>query len=76
MILATFKPPAQSSDDDDSDSDIEIVEPNASAIGWIYTGSHNFTPSAWGNLSGNGFNPVLNVRPLPQSRLVLVPDVH
>lgn len=29
-------------------------------IGWTYVGSHNFTPSAWGTLSGSGFNPVLN----------------
>ena len=30
-------------------------------IGWAYVGSHNFTPSAWGTLSGSGFTPVLNV---------------
>ncbi|CAE6429711.1 unnamed protein product [Rhizoctonia solani] len=24
---------------------------------WLYVGSHNFTPSAWGTLSGSGFNP-------------------
>ncbi|KAL4077535.1 tyrosyl-DNA phosphodiesterase-domain-containing protein [Scleroderma citrinum] len=29
-------------------------------LGWAYVGSHNFTPSAWGTLSGSGFNPVLN----------------
>lgn len=40
------------------DSDIEIIEP---VVGWAYVGSHNFTSSAWGNLSGSGFNPVLNV---------------
>ncbi|KAJ6614239.1 hypothetical protein B0H10DRAFT_2191622 [Mycena sp. CBHHK59/15] len=28
---------------------------------WLYVGSHNFTPSAWGTLSGSGFNPVVNV---------------
>ncbi|KAI6134262.1 tyrosyl-DNA phosphodiesterase I [Pisolithus croceorrhizus] len=28
-------------------------------IGWAYVGSHNFTPSAWGWLSGSGPNPVL-----------------
>ena len=31
-------------------------------VGWVYVGSHNFTPSAWGTLSGSGFNPMLNVR--------------
>ena len=46
----------------DSDSDIEVVEP---ALGWAYIGSHNFTPSAWGNLSGTAFNPVLNVSHAP-----------
>ena len=39
-------------------SDIEVVHP---ALGWVYVGSHNFTQSAWGTLSGSGFNPVLNV---------------
>ncbi|QRV99330.1 tyrosyl-DNA phosphodiesterase 1 [Ceratobasidium sp. AG-Ba] len=29
--------------------------------GWLYVGSHNFTPSAWGNLSGTGFTPVMNI---------------
>ncbi|KAI6160265.1 hypothetical protein EDD17DRAFT_1834005 [Pisolithus thermaeus] len=28
-------------------------------IGWAYVGSHNFTPSAWGRVSGSGSNPVL-----------------
>ncbi|KAI0673243.1 phospholipase D/nuclease [Trametes maxima] len=30
-------------------------------VGWVYVGSHNFTPSAWGTLSGSGFNPTLNI---------------
>jgi hypothetical protein len=38
-----------------------MVEP---AAGWAYVGSHNFTPSAWGTLSGSSFNPILNVRRL------------
>ena len=33
-------------------------------IGWAYVGSHNFTPSAWGTLSGSAANPSLNVRPI------------
>jgi tyrosyl-DNA phosphodiesterase-1 len=44
--------------EDSEDDGIELVEP---AIGWAYIGSHNFTPSAWGTLSGSAFNPVLNV---------------
>ena len=56
----------------DSDSDIiEIDNPATAAvsgeppIGWMYIGSHNFTPSAWGTLSGSAFTPVLNVRCFP-----------
>jgi len=44
--------------EDDTDDDIEVIEP---AQGWAYVGSHNFTPSAWGTLSGSAFNPTLNV---------------
>ena len=44
--------------EDSEDDEIVEVEP---AIGWAYIGSHNFTPSAWGNLSGSAFNPILNV---------------
>lgn len=50
--------------DTDSDTDTEdddVVEIMDGSIGWAYIGSHNFTPSAWGNLSGSSFNPVLNV---------------
>ncbi|CAE6457552.1 unnamed protein product [Rhizoctonia solani] len=28
---------------------------------WLYVGSHNFTPSAWGTLSGSGFNPSIHM---------------
>lgn len=42
----------------DSDSEIEEVVPG---IGWVYVGSHNFTPSAWGTMSGTYFTPILNV---------------
>ena len=34
----------------------------ARPYGWAYVGSHNFTASAWGTLSGTGFTPILNVR--------------
>ncbi|KAL1677634.1 tyrosyl-DNA phosphodiesterase-domain-containing protein [Schizophyllum commune] len=55
----TTKPAANDrSNNDSSTSDIEVVHP---ALGWVYVGSHNFTQSAWGTLSGSGFNPVLNV---------------
>lgn len=47
---------------DDSDTeDDDIIEVNKYS-GWAYVGSHNFTPSAWGTLSGSGFRPTLNVR--------------
>ena len=44
--------------EDDTDDEIKVIEP---AAGWAYVGSHNFTPSAWGTLSGSSFSPVLNV---------------
>ena len=44
--------------EDETDDEIEEVPPG---VGWIYVGSHNFTPSAWGNMSGTGFTPILNV---------------
>ncbi|KIY69520.1 phospholipase D/nuclease [Cylindrobasidium torrendii FP15055 ss-10] len=31
-------------------------------LGWAYIGSHNFTPSAWGTLSGSAFNPALSIK--------------
>jgi tyrosyl-DNA phosphodiesterase-1 len=51
-------------DDDDDDDDDDVVEVKDEKVGWAYIGSHNFTPSAWGNLSGSSFNPILNVRAL------------
>ncbi|EDR09713.1 uncharacterized protein LACBIDRAFT_319104 [Laccaria bicolor S238N-H82] len=63
MIIATHQETtrktlqaAESSSEEDDD--IEVVDP---PLGWSYLGSHNFTPSAWGNLSGSSFNPVLNI---------------
>lgn len=47
------------SEDSDSGEEVEVVDAN---VGWIYLGSHNFTPSAWGTLSGSAFNPIMNVR--------------
>ncbi|KAF9449699.1 phospholipase D/nuclease [Macrolepiota fuliginosa MF-IS2] len=68
MIIATTQRVSHSSansrtedsdtEDDDSDDEVKIIEP---AAGWAYVGSHNFTPSAWGTLSGSAFNPILNV---------------
>ncbi|KAJ3808629.1 tyrosyl-DNA phosphodiesterase-domain-containing protein [Lentinula aff. lateritia] len=47
------------SEESDSGEEIEVVDAN---VGWIYLGSHNFTPSAWGTLSGSAFNPIMNIR--------------
>lgn len=52
--------------DTDTDTDDDVVEVTDPAVGWAYVGSHNFTPSAWGNLSGSGFNPTLNVSMSPK----------
>ena len=70
MIIGTYRqsPFAQhmgsetESETEPEDDDIIEVSPDTTnAIGWAYVGSHNFTPSAWGTLSGSGFTPVLNV---------------
>ena len=63
MILGTFRDargtlhnaPSAGSDGEEGEGGEELV-------GWLYMGSHNFTPSAWGTLSGSAFNPTLNVR--------------
>jgi len=31
----------------ESDSDVEVKAVEQAAAGWLYVGSHNFTPSAW-----------------------------
>ena len=67
MMLGMF---THTDDSEDSDtSDVEVLDADgkteAKPIAWAYVGSHNFTPSAWGNVSGSSFNPVINVRPHP-----------
>lgn len=56
MMIALFK-------DKDSSSSTEETENGVdrSIAGWAYVGSHNFSPSAWGTLSGSALTPVLNV---------------
>ena len=71
MILGTFRdrrgtldgavPSGFSSQNESDDGANDLV-------GWLYVGSHNFTPSAWGTLSGSGFNPTLNVSICTSSR--------
>ncbi len=31
-------------------------------VGWSYMGSHNFTPAAWGRLSGDNRKPSVSSR--------------
>lgn len=63
MIIAMLQDnplvPKRANKEASEDEEVEAVEP---AIGWAYVGSHNFTPSAWGTLSGSSFSPILNVR--------------
>lgn len=59
--LNRFDTPSDAGTDDDDIVEV-VPPPKTDAIGWAYVGSHNFTPSAWGNLSGSSFNPTLNVR--------------
>ncbi|KAG1873180.1 tyrosyl-DNA phosphodiesterase-domain-containing protein [Suillus subluteus] len=74
MIIATYRPKksifetsSQSKgkekelSDSETEPESDDIEIQNDPIGWAYVGSHNFTPSAWGTLSGSGFNPVLNV---------------
>ncbi|KZT19086.1 phospholipase D/nuclease [Neolentinus lepideus HHB14362 ss-1] len=75
MIVATFRdrntpftskqrPLDVDSGSETEDSDVvEVVPSDAKKdyAGWAYVGSHNFTPSAWGTLSGSAFNPILNI---------------
>ncbi|KAI0772326.1 phospholipase D/nuclease [Trametes elegans] len=73
MILATFRDkPAglasrqRASTASESDGERGCPDGDGDAgqgklVGWVYVGSHNFTPSAWGTLSGTGFNPTLNI---------------
>ncbi|KAI0369539.1 phospholipase D/nuclease [Pilatotrama ljubarskyi] len=74
MILGTFRdkkgtldrrqraPTASDSDNESQGTTgADAQADNEKLIGWVYVGSHNFTPSAWGTLSGTGFNPILNV---------------
>jgi len=74
MILGTFEedknffsPSKSRTTDpyDSSDDDVRIIEnpsrPKTKLVGWLYVGSHNFTPSAWGTLSGSHMSPVLNI---------------
>ncbi|KAJ3481086.1 hypothetical protein NLI96_g7894 [Meripilus lineatus] len=76
VILATYRDtgfvmngktraitPLSGSESDDSDI-VEIKtdqHKGEKLAGWAYLGSHNFTPSAWGTLSGSSFNPSLNI---------------
>ena len=77
MILATFRPKSSLvgsgrgtiPDEDDEDTDNEHNhsksdkdnDTDKSLVGWLYVGSHNFTPSAWGTLSGTSNKPSLSV---------------
>jgi len=65
MMTAVFVGASSSGNEDSiSETDADIVEVKMDqddAVGYAYVGSHNFTPSAWGTLSGSGLTPVLNV---------------
>jgi hypothetical protein len=56
-------------------SDVEEVA-GPQLHGWAYVGSHNFTSSAWGTLSGSAFSPTLNVHLLFFSRFVALLTFH
>ncbi|KAF8637115.1 hypothetical protein AX17_003019 [Amanita inopinata Kibby_2008] len=64
MIIALMREPYSTpskepeESDTEDDDEVQIIE---TAVGWAYVGSHNFTSSAWGTLSGSSFNPTLNI---------------
>ncbi|KZS89546.1 phospholipase D/nuclease [Sistotremastrum niveocremeum HHB9708] len=57
------KNPYSSEEEEQDEDEVKIVEEgiDETVCGWAYVGSANFTPSAWGTLSGSAFNPVLNI---------------
>ena len=61
MILGTFREARGTLHGARSGGSDGEGEGGEELVGWLYMGSHNFTPSAWGTLSGNAFNPTLNV---------------
>jgi tyrosyl-DNA phosphodiesterase 1 len=65
MIIAMFTDDVSLSEPEEDDDIVFLGNGTAQkgpVVGWAYVGSHNFTPSAWGNLSGSAFTPILNVR--------------
>jgi tyrosyl-DNA phosphodiesterase-1 len=42
-------------------SSSKSAAPREKFAGWLYVGSHNMTPSAWGTISGSSFQPILNI---------------
>ncbi|KAF8900465.1 tyrosyl-DNA phosphodiesterase-domain-containing protein [Gymnopilus junonius] len=78
MIIATLQENAFSArtnkgeSSDTEDDEIQAVDPG---VGWVYVGSHNFTPSAWGTLSGSSFNPILNITNYEVGVVFLLKDV-
>ncbi|KAI1791374.1 phospholipase D/nuclease [Ganoderma leucocontextum] len=71
MVLGTFRNKPSGSrrrqqtltdSEDEADNDGRPADRSGQPLaGWVYVGSHNFTPSAWGTLSGSAFNPTLNI---------------
>ncbi|KLO16637.1 phospholipase D/nuclease [Schizopora paradoxa] len=53
-----YKAPIDSEDEEESGDEHQS---NSNIAGWAYVGSHNFTPSAWGTLSGSEGKPSLNI---------------
>lgn len=85
MIIGTFRDHSLTSKDkatqsgaetESEDDDIVVLDSKGTKeeklIGWAYVGSHNFTPSAWGTLSGSSFNPSLNVSPFVQHEFIVL----
>lgn len=48
----------------------ELEDDKASYGGWIYVGSHNFSPSAWGTVNYKNKPPTLNVGAVRPTSLI------
>ncbi|BEJ13832.1 hypothetical protein CspHIS471_0310060 [Cutaneotrichosporon sp. HIS471] len=66
MLIALFEPNSSglgfsSSSKQGKRKADEVVSENEGVGGWVYVGSHNFSPSAWGTVNFKNSPPTLNI---------------
>ncbi|WWD04867.1 hypothetical protein V865_002938 [Kwoniella europaea PYCC6329] len=67
MLIATFEPEENKLGLDKSATPTKLTKRKVDELkdevgGWIYVGSHNFSPSAWGNVEFKKDPPTLNIK--------------